>query len=145
MIVLLDNHGYACIGALSRSVGSAGFGTRYRAPSENGRLDARRRRALAAATPLPVDLAANAASLGVACPRAATLAELRAALSDARRRRPVVRLRRDRSLPGVPSYDGWWDVPVAEVPTSSGRAARERYEQARAAQRAYLAPPLSHP
>ena len=30
VIVLVDNHGYASIGALSRSVGSAGFGTHYR-------------------------------------------------------------------------------------------------------------------
>ena len=30
VVVLVDNHGYASIGALSRSVGSAGFGTHYR-------------------------------------------------------------------------------------------------------------------
>src|SRR5439155_1044450 len=31
-VVLVDNHGYASIGALSRSLGSAGFGTHYRRP-----------------------------------------------------------------------------------------------------------------
>src|SRR3954465_15301047 len=31
VVVLVDNHGYASIGALSRSVGSHGFGTHYRA------------------------------------------------------------------------------------------------------------------
>ena len=30
VIVLVDNHGYASIGALSRSVGGSGFGTQYR-------------------------------------------------------------------------------------------------------------------
>src|SRR5207237_8515537 len=30
VVVLVDNHGYASIGALSRSIGSAGFGTHYR-------------------------------------------------------------------------------------------------------------------
>ncbi|HEY3190136.1 MAG TPA: 3D-(3,5/4)-trihydroxycyclohexane-1,2-dione acylhydrolase (decyclizing), partial [Solirubrobacteraceae bacterium] len=65
-IVLVDNHGYASIGALSRSVGSAGFGTHYRR-SANGALpvDAADGSALAQpAEPLPVDLAANAESLG---------------------------------------------------------------------------------
>src|SRR6185295_17776191 len=55
-IVLVDNHGYASIGALSRSVGGAGFGTIYRAgvPTDDAPLP----------DPLPVDLAANAESLG---------------------------------------------------------------------------------
>ena len=35
VVVLVDNHGYASIGALSRSVGSSGFGTLYRF-SDNG-------------------------------------------------------------------------------------------------------------
>ena len=30
MVVLVDNHGYASIGALSRSIGAPGFGTHYR-------------------------------------------------------------------------------------------------------------------
>ena len=39
IVVLVDNHGYASIGALSRSVGSAGFGTHYRRRA-NGALPA---------------------------------------------------------------------------------------------------------
>ena len=63
-IVLIDNHGFASIGGLSRSVGSAGFGTRYeyRDPA-SGQL---------AGDPLPVDYAANARSLGAAVLRAQT-------------------------------------------------------------------------
>ena len=66
MVVLVDNHGYASIGALSRSVGSAGFGTHYRFAA-NGALPLDARRAELAdprALPLPVDLAANAESFG---------------------------------------------------------------------------------
>ena len=36
VVVLVDNHGYASIGALSRSVGSRGFGTHYRARASTG-------------------------------------------------------------------------------------------------------------
>ena len=55
-IVLLDNHGFASIGGLSESVGSGGFGTRYRGRNpDTGELDG---------GVLPIDLAANAASLG---------------------------------------------------------------------------------
>jgi 3D-(3,5/4)-trihydroxycyclohexane-1,2-dione acylhydrolase (decyclizing) len=144
VIVLVDNHGYASIGALSRSVGSAGFGTHYRfATNGSLPLDDSEGRALAGSAgsdALPVDLAANAASLGARVIRARTIADLRAALSDA----PgadgplVVFIETDRYA-GVPSYDGWWDVPVAETSEQeSVRAARERYEQAAAAQREFL-------
>ena len=34
VIVLVDNHGYASIGSLSRSIGSAGYGTHYRRAGE---------------------------------------------------------------------------------------------------------------
>src|SRR3712207_9341194 len=56
VVVLVQNHGFASIGALSESLGSQRFGTRYRYRSQSGRLDG---------DVLPVDLAANAASLGV--------------------------------------------------------------------------------
>ena len=62
VIVLVDNHGYASIGALSRSVGSGGFGTLYRF-SDNGSVPVDP----ASTEVLPLDLAANAESLGRAC------------------------------------------------------------------------------
>ena len=71
----VDNHGYQSIGSLSRSVGSDGFGTRYRFRNGGGAI---------AGEVLPVDLVANAASLGVHAVRARTLDELRAALTEAR-------------------------------------------------------------
>jgi 3D-(3,5/4)-trihydroxycyclohexane-1,2-dione acylhydrolase (decyclizing) len=136
VIVLVDNHGYASIGALSRSVGSAGFGTHYR-PALNGRplLDP-----LAGAETLPVDLATNAESLGARVIRTKTVDELRAALDEARGADGpvVVHIETDR-YEGVPSYDGWWEVPVAEVSDDPAvQAAREAFERDRKAQRHYL-------
>jgi 3D-(3,5/4)-trihydroxycyclohexane-1,2-dione acylhydrolase (decyclizing) len=137
-IVLVDNHGYASIGALSRSVGGAGFGTHYRFAS-NGSLPIDDE-GIVRADPLPIDLAANAASLGAAVIRARTIDDLRAGLAAARGASgpTVVFIETDRYA-GVPNYDGWWDVPVAEVSESeSVRAARLEYERAHVAQRSHL-------
>jgi 3D-(3,5/4)-trihydroxycyclohexane-1,2-dione acylhydrolase (decyclizing) len=144
VVVLVDNHGYASIGALSRSVGSAGFGTHYRR-SVNGRLplDDRDGAGLTeAAEALPIDLAANAHSLGAQVLRADTVDELRAALAEARAADgpAVVYVETDRYA-SVPSYESWWDVPVAEVSEQPDvRDARENYERARRAQRPYVDP-----
>jgi TPP-dependent trihydroxycyclohexane-1,2-dione (THcHDO) dehydratase len=47
---------------------------------------------------------------------------------------------------GVPSYESWWDVPVAEVATSEPvQAARAEYERARQAQRRHVRPPSDAP
>jgi 3D-(3,5/4)-trihydroxycyclohexane-1,2-dione acylhydrolase (decyclizing) len=135
VVVLVDNHGYASIGALSRSVGSAGFGTHYRRgnPLDNG----------APADPLPVDLAANAESLGAQVLRTGTIGDVRAALEQAKAADGpvVVHVEVDRYA-GVPSSDSWWDVPVAQIATDEAVvAAREEYERARRAQRQYVEAP----
>ena len=138
VIVLVDNHGYASIGALSRSIGSSGFGTLYRFAS-NGALP------LDPATTdvLPIDLAANAESLGAQTVRAKTIPELRAALADAQRADgPVVVYIETDRYAGVPNYEGWWDVPVAEVSDErSVRTVRDEYDVARQAQRIHLEKP----
>jgi len=131
-IVLLDNCGFASIGGLSEAVGSGGFGTRYRYRNPaTGDLDG---------DALPVDLAANAESLGARVWRAATLASVRDALAEARtEQRPsviVVPVEREARVPG---YDSWWDVPVAEVSSRSEvQSAREAYEVARQRERDFL-------
>ena len=143
VVVLVDNHGYASIGALSRSIGSHGFGTHYRAPGNGGCRSTRPRlpldhRQLA----LPLDLAANAESLGARVIRAADIDELRAALADARDADgPVVIYIEADRYAGVPDYESWWDVPVAEVSDEPEcvRTAGNDYEQARHSQRNYLA------
>ena len=138
-IVLVENHGYASIGALSRSIGGAGFGTHYRF-SSNGSPPVDED-GVVRADPLPVDLAANAESLGAQVIRARSAEELRAALRAARHATSgptVVYIETDRYA-GVPSYDGWWDVPVAEVAEQeSVRTARLEYERAHSAQRTHL-------
>jgi 3D-(3,5/4)-trihydroxycyclohexane-1,2-dione acylhydrolase (decyclizing) len=128
-IVLVDNRGYNSIGSLSRSLGTDGFGTlfRYR---RNGALPVD---SDGSTDYLPVDLAANAESLGAHVIRAGSVDELRHALDEAKRqeRTTVIAIEVDR-YEGVPGYESWWDVPVAEVSAvDSVREARERYEQAR--------------
>jgi 3D-(3,5/4)-trihydroxycyclohexane-1,2-dione acylhydrolase (decyclizing) len=130
IVVLVQNHGFASIGALSESVGAQRFGTRYRYRTGSG-LDG---------DVLPVDLAANAASLGAQVLTARTTAELRKALSRARAASvtTVVHVETD---PMRPSPDGgaWWDVPVAEVSgLDTVREARARYDKDKQAQRFYL-------
>jgi 3D-(3,5/4)-trihydroxycyclohexane-1,2-dione acylhydrolase (decyclizing) len=145
VVVLVDNHGYASIGALSRSVGSAGFGTHYRRREKRQLLDAPNGDGPAQpADPLPVDLAANAESLGARVIRASSIEELRAALDEAKAATGgpvVVHVETDRYA-GVPSYEGWWDVPVAEVSDDPAvQKARREYEEARRAQRQYVDTP----
>jgi 3D-(3,5/4)-trihydroxycyclohexane-1,2-dione acylhydrolase (decyclizing) len=145
VVVLVDNHGYASIGALSRSVGSAGFGTHYRRKEERQLLDAPNGDGPAQpAEPLPVDLAANAESLGARVIRAGSIDELRAALDEAKGADGgpvVIHVETDRYA-GVPSYEGWWDVPVAEVSDDPAvQEARREYEEARRAQRQYVDTP----
>ena len=146
VIVLVDNHGYASIGALSRSVGSAGFGTHYRFAA-NGSLPVDDAAGAGLARPagaevLPVDLAANAESLGARVVRAKTVADLRAALAEASGSGSggptVVCIETDRYA-GVPGYDSWWDVPVAQTSEQDAvRAARQQYERDASAQRQFL-------
>jgi 3D-(3,5/4)-trihydroxycyclohexane-1,2-dione acylhydrolase (decyclizing) len=132
VIVVVQNHGFASIGALSESLGSQRFGTRYRyRDPKTGALDG---------DLLPVDLAANAASLGAEVVRAETVAELEDALRAARaaERTTVVHVQTDPLVP-APSSEAWWDVPVAEVSgLDSTRAARAGYEREKRAQRAHL-------
>ena len=134
VIVLVQNHGFASIGALSDSLGSQRFGTSYRRRNPaTGLLDG---------DVLPIDLAANAASLGADIIRTTTIEELRTALAKARAsdRTTVVEIETDPLAP-VPSPQSWWDVPVAETSElDSTRAARAAYEEQKVAQRGYLRP-----
>ncbi len=87
-----------------------------------------------------MDLAANAESLGAYVIRAGGITEFREALGKAKQidRTVVIHIETDR-YQGVPSYESWWDVPVAEVSgMPSVGTAREEYDSARRAQRRYL-------
>ena len=119
IVVLVDNHGFASIGALSRSLGTNGFGT---------------------ASELPVDFVANARSLGARAVRARTVADLRAALADAKAaaETTVIVIETD-PLATVPSYDAWWEVVPAEVSEQDGvRKARQDWSANKKRQRRYV-------
>jgi len=137
VVVLVDNHGYASIGGLSRSLGTDGFGTQFRQGKDGSRgLDGERD----PAPYLPTDLATNADSLGAHAIRARGIAELREALAAAKKvdRTVVIHIEVDRYA-SVPSYESWWDVPVAEISEpASVRDARNTYEKTKPKQRRYL-------
>ena len=129
VVVLVQNHGYQSIGALSETVGSQRFGTTYRYRGTDERL--------------PVDLAANAASLGARAIDTTTIDEFEAALRDAiaSETTTVVQVHTD-PLVAAPSSEAWWDVPVAEVSQlDSTRDARAVYERSKATQRTFLRTP----
>jgi 3D-(3,5/4)-trihydroxycyclohexane-1,2-dione acylhydrolase (decyclizing) len=129
-IVLVDNHGFNSIGSLSRSLGTDGFGTQYRY-RQNGSLGVDSDKSPAPV--LPVDLATNAESLGARVIRCASIDDLRAGLERAKEEETtvVLAIEVDR-YEGVPAYESWWDVPVAEVSAvESVRAARATYERSR--------------
>ncbi|MGW2381837.1 3D-(3,5/4)-trihydroxycyclohexane-1,2-dione acylhydrolase (decyclizing) [Streptomyces sp. NPDC001658] len=131
-LVLIQNHGYASIGGLSESVGAERFGTAYRYRAADGTFTG---------APLPVDLAANAASLGMDVLRAKTVRELREALATARAadRPTCVYVETDTAGPAAPPAEAWWDVPVAEVASREAAVqAREHYDREVAARRHHL-------
>ncbi|MEV0252923.1 3D-(3,5/4)-trihydroxycyclohexane-1,2-dione acylhydrolase (decyclizing) [Streptomyces sp. NPDC050732] len=133
-VVILQNHGYASIGGLSESVGGERFGTAYRFRAPDGSYTE---------GPLPVDLAANAASLGMRVLRAGTVRDLREALREARGAdRPTcvyVETETADTVSGPPPAQAWWDVPVAETATRmSAVKAREEYDRHVAARRRHL-------
>ena len=131
-IVLVDNHGFSSIGGLSRSLGTDGFGTLYRY-RQNGSLGVDSDGSPAPV--LPIDLAANAESLGAKVIRCGTIDELRSGLEAAKGEDStvVLAIEVDR-YEGVPAYESWWDVPVAEVSeVEAVMAARQAYSCAKAA------------
>jgi 3D-(3,5/4)-trihydroxycyclohexane-1,2-dione acylhydrolase (decyclizing) len=133
IVVLVQNHGFASIGALSEQLGSQRFGTSYRYRAASGRLDG---------DVLPVDLATNAASLGAEVLVAHDGPSFEAALRKAKAadRTTVVHVETD-PLVDAPASESWWDVPVSEVSTlESTQGARTVYERWKSTQSPYLVP-----
>lgn len=115
VIVLIQNHGFASIGHLSESIGSQRFGTKYRfhdAPGNN----------FESGQKLPVDLAANAASLGIDVisihESPSAIADLHAAVKKAKASKTatLIHINSDPLLYS-PGGEGWWDVPIAPIST----------------------------
>jgi 3D-(3,5/4)-trihydroxycyclohexane-1,2-dione acylhydrolase (decyclizing) len=136
IVVLVQNHGFHSIGSLSEELGSQRFGTRYRYRDAVGRLEG---------DVLPVDLAANARSLGVHVIEVASREELEKAIRMAKQAAPdagpiVIHVNTDPTI-YAPDSQAWWDVPVSEVADlESTRDAYGRYQGHRAGQRHFLAP-----
>ena len=119
IVVLVDNHGFASIGSLSRSLGTNGFGT---------------------TSELAIDFVANAASLGAHAIRAKTMADLRAALKEAKRatETTVIVIETD-PLVSVPTYESWWEVVPAEASEQDGvRKARQDWSANKKRQRRHI-------
>ncbi|MDE3144405.1 MAG: 3D-(3,5/4)-trihydroxycyclohexane-1,2-dione acylhydrolase (decyclizing) [Bacteroidota bacterium] len=129
-IVLLNNNGFASIGGLSESLGTDGFGTRYLYRNEKtGNLDG---------DFLPVDFAANAASLGAIVLQAKTIDDLKNALEQSKKNKTTtviyVETDRDQRVGGF----AWWDVPVAEVSANKKvQAAYNKLKQNKSTQKIY--------
>lgn len=132
VVVLLDSHGFRSIDSLSRASGGRNwFNTFRRRDPATGELSG---------DTLALDFAANARSLGADAIVAHSATELEAALGAARQspRTTVIVAEVDPSIV-VPSYEAWWDVPVAEVSTSDAvRDARAAYEAHLATQRRFV-------
>jgi 3D-(3,5/4)-trihydroxycyclohexane-1,2-dione acylhydrolase (decyclizing) len=131
-VLILDNQGFASIGGLSQAVGCGGFATEYRRRNpDTGLLDGEL---------LPVDFAANAASLGAHAIRACTPAAIREAIETARRadRTTAIVIPVDRHQ-RIGGSEAWWDVPIAEVSSIEAvQAARTAYVRARTDERRLL-------
>ena len=131
-IILIENHGFASIGSLSRSLGEAGFGTSFRQRDpQSGQLTG---------DFLPVDFAENARGFGALAFDSYSLKEFKNALREARStdRTTVIVVHTDPAI-GVPGYESWWDVAVAEVAQSEAvREARRLYVESKKKERYFF-------
>ncbi len=129
IVVVVQNHGYASIGSLSEASGNGRFGTRFRYGADGSGDE-----------PLPVDLAANAASLGAKVLAPRSVGELADALKEAREADGPVVVHVETDPTAYVTIGGaWWDVAVAEVSSSeSVRRARAGYDASKREQRPYL-------
>jgi 3D-(3,5/4)-trihydroxycyclohexane-1,2-dione acylhydrolase (decyclizing) len=140
IVVLIQNHGYASIGALSESLGSQRFGTKYRT------LD-REHHTFDDGENLPIDLATNAESLGVKVIRVEpgdnVIADLEAAIKAAKAAPeeggPIMIHVESDPLLDAPGSESWWDVPVSQVSElESTRRAFTTYTEYKNRQHPYL-------
>ncbi|MEM6529534.1 MAG: 3D-(3,5/4)-trihydroxycyclohexane-1,2-dione acylhydrolase (decyclizing), partial [Chloroflexota bacterium] len=119
-IILVDNHGFASIGALSKSIGDDGFGTKYRYRDESGQLTGET---------LPIDFAKNCESLGAHVIKATNRQEFADALEAAKHitDKPVCIVTETDRRQRVGGYESWWEVAIAEV--SESEDVQKAYEE----------------
>jgi len=130
-IILLNNNGFGSIGALSQSVGSQRFGTRYQfRDQQTGMLTAGN---------LPVDYVQNASSLGAHVIEATDIPSLKRALAEAKEQTKTTVIVIETDLyKGIPGY-AWWEVAIAEVSeTDTVNEAYKVYQEKKKKQRYFL-------
>ena len=132
IIVLLQNYGFASIGALSEALGSQRFGTSYRMRDDGSdRLDGEN---------VPIDLAGSARSFGADVLEVHTIEDFRAAYRAAAASpcTTLIYIETDPNGPNPPA-SAWWDVPVSQTARlESTRQAYVEYQQQKERQRHHL-------
>lgn len=117
-LVITDNRGYGCINRLQMGTGGAQFNNLY---------------AHTNVSPIGIDFAAHAASMGARSQKVSSISELEAALEAAREATETTVIVIDTDpYPTTGAGGYWWDVAVPEV------SARAEVNQARAAYEAAL-------
>ena len=122
-VVLTDNRGYGCINRLQQGCGGAPF---------NNMLDDSYH-----VNAAHIDFIAHAGSMGAITRKVASVAELEAAMAEAKGASlPTVILIETDAGPGTGAGGHWWDVAVPEVsPKPNVKAARKAYDKARTSQK----------
>lgn len=131
-VILIDNGAFGSIRGLQMSLGSPSFNNeRRKRDATTGRTDG---------PPVEVDFAAHARAMGASVWSPKNYSELKGALEEARKARGVRVIVVPVSLDDrLPSFESWWDVPVAEVSGQPEvRKARQEYEVYLKKQRPYF-------
>ncbi|WP_404935284.1 3D-(3,5/4)-trihydroxycyclohexane-1,2-dione acylhydrolase (decyclizing) [Nitratireductor sp. L15S-10] len=117
-VVITDNRGFGCINRLQMGTGGAEF---------NNLLDHAHH-----VNPSRIDFVAHAASMGAEARKAGSIAELEAALAEARSAKgPFVVVIDTDPYPSTEAGGYWWDVAVPEVSERREvNTARRAYEKA---------------
>jgi len=133
IIILINNKGFGSIGGLSKSIGQEGFGTEYKFRDEGTEQ--------LVGGDLPVDLAANAASLGADVVSATDISSFSKALETAKgnKNTTVIYIETvpERKIAGYGW--AWWDVPIAEISkVDAVNKAKAQYDENKKKQRLFL-------
>jgi 3D-(3,5/4)-trihydroxycyclohexane-1,2-dione acylhydrolase (decyclizing) len=125
IIVVLDNHGFACINRLQMATGGANFNALWKDCAFEAQPD--------------IDFAKHAASVGAIAVKVASIGDLEAALNAARANdRTTVVVIETHPLITTEAGGFWWDVAVPVVsPRAEVNRAREQYEADRRHQRVF--------
>lgn len=117
-VVIIDNRGFGCINRLQTATGGAEF--------NNLLKDAHQQQ------PSQIDFVAHAGSMGATAVKAGSIADLEAALKQAKSATgPFVIVIETDPYPSTPHGGAWWEVAVPEVSEREEvNAARESYEAA---------------